>query len=252
MRFCCISLSVIPISEITDALESVGLTRAEAKIYIFLLQHGSSRPTEITKNVQLHRRTVYDALRRLVKKGVISYIMKNNRHCYEVLRPERFKEIMKQKEEAFDNVLPKLSSMYGLQPKKEETKFFKGRTGIKAVFEDQINEGKTILILGASPLAHRMMRYYFKSFDRRRSEKKIRVKIVMDLGSKERFRHVPLSEIRYIPEEIGSVAATNIYGDKVAIIMWNEYNPFAILIESRPLAESYRKIFDVVWEKARR
>jgi sugar-specific transcriptional regulator TrmB len=240
-------------AETMDALEAIGLTRTEAKLYLFLLQHGSSPQGEITKGVQLHRRTVYDVLARLVEKGIISSITKNNRLYYEAVRPERFREMLHEREAALGTVLPKLDAMFSAQQAKEGIKIFSGKHGLKAMFDDQIEEGKPILILGASPLAHSMMKYYFKAFDRRRAEKKIKAKIVLDVSAREKFRgqRIPLAEMRYIPEEIGSVASTNIYGDKVAIIIWNELTPVAVLIESKPIADSYRKFFEVVWEKAR-
>jgi len=234
-----------------DTLENAGLTRTEANVYIFLLRNGASPQAEITKSTQLHRRTVYDVLARLVEKGVISSITKNNRQFYEAVRPERFKEILDEKSRALDAAMPKLNAMLKGRPGKEQTKFFSGRHGLKAIFEDQIAEGKTILIMGASPMANRMMKYYFTSFDRRRVEKKIKARIILDRSVKGKFKRVPLAQVRYIGEQIGSVAATNIYGDKVAIILWNELTPFAILIESKDIADSYRKIFEVAWERAK-
>ena len=240
-------------SELTDALEAAGLTRTESRIYLFLLRNGSSPQSEVTKGAQLHRRTVYDVLARLVEKGVVSNITKNNRQYFEAVQPDRFREMIHEKEAALDTVLPKLSEMFQARSDKEKTKFFSGKHGLKAMFDDQIEEGKPILIMGASPTAHSMMKYYFKAFDRRRIEKKIKAKIILDVSAREKFRHqkIPLAQIRYLPEEIGSVASTNIYGDKVAIILWNEITPIAILIESKQIADSYRKLFGIVWEKAK-
>ena len=45
-----------------------------------------------------------------------------------------------------------------------------------------------------------------------------------------------------------SPAATNIYGNKVALIVWSE-NPFVVLIESKEIADSYRKKFEMLWKK---
>ena len=44
------------------------------------------------------------------------------------------------------------------------------------------------------------------------------------------------------------VAATNIYSDKVAIILWSKENPFAILIKQREIAEAYRNYFEMLWK----
>ena len=62
----------------TEYLEELGLTNAEAKIYIALLELGSSQAGKITEKTGIHRRTVYDAIERLIEKGLISYIKQNN------------------------------------------------------------------------------------------------------------------------------------------------------------------------------
>ena len=62
---------------------------------------------------------------------------------------------------------------------------------------------------------------------------------------------IPLAEVRYLPAGYGSYAATNIYGNKVAIILWTE-NPFAILIEEKKLADGYRSFFKFLWEHAKK
>ncbi|MEM7817723.1 MAG: helix-turn-helix domain-containing protein [Candidatus Aenigmatarchaeota archaeon] len=243
---------MLVMSDLMDALEAAGLTRAEARIYLFLLQHGASPQAAITKGAQLHRRTVYDVLARLAEKGVVSTITKNNRQFYEAARPERLMEMLREKEDALGNAMPKLAAMAGAQASKEEIKVFSGKAGLKTLFEDQIAEGKQVLIIGASPRAHKMLDYFFRAFDRKRTEKGIKVKLIFDVSAKGKFRRIPLSEIRYIPEELGGVATTNIYGDKVAIVLWNELTPYGILIQSKPAADSYRKLFEIVWEKAKR
>jgi sugar-specific transcriptional regulator TrmB len=60
-------------------LEEAGLTPIEVRIYLVLLEKGSIRAGEITRHTGIHRRNVYDAIERLVQKGLVSYIKTNNR-----------------------------------------------------------------------------------------------------------------------------------------------------------------------------
>ena len=48
-----------------------------------------------------------------------------------------------------------------------------------------------------------------------------------------------------------SSAVTNIYGNKIAIIVWSE-PPEAVIIENKDAAESYRSYFEVLWKAASR
>ena len=133
---------------------------------------------------------------------------------------------------------------------KQETNFYKGKPGLKTVFEDQLEEKSEILVLGASPLAYEILQFYFKWFDKRRKEKKIKTKIIFNKTGKN--IKIPLSEIRYLPQKYTSPLAVNIYGDKVAIILWSKENPIAIVIKNKEISEGYKKYFELMWKIARK
>ncbi len=105
-------------------LEFFGLTDTEAQIYLALLNLGPSTATTIAKKANIHRRSVYDTTTRLIKKGIIGYIIKNNRKYFEAVDPERLLEIIKEKEQAINNILPQLKAKYQTTIEKQETIFF--------------------------------------------------------------------------------------------------------------------------------
>ena len=59
-------------------LEEIGLANSEIKVYRALLRTGSVRVGELMKEVTLHRSRVYDAINRLIEKGLVSYFIRNN------------------------------------------------------------------------------------------------------------------------------------------------------------------------------
>jgi len=59
------------------------------------------------------------------------------------------------------------------------------------------------------------------------------------------------SEFRYYDDISESPAVTNIYGDKVAIIIWTE-NPEAIIIENAAVAKAYKSYFDILWKNGKK
>ena len=56
-----------------DAFEQLGLTKSESKIYLTLLDYGSMLAGKVAEKAGIHRRNVYDALHRLIEKGLVSY-----------------------------------------------------------------------------------------------------------------------------------------------------------------------------------
>ena len=221
-------------------LQEAGLTKNEALVYRALLELGSSLAGQISRKTGLHRRTVYDITEMLIKKGLIGYILKNNRRLFEASSPERFLEILKEKETTINEFLPEMMNLYTKTQEKQETNFYKGRQGLKTVMEDQLKDGTDeILILGASQLAYDILQFYFKWFDIKRKKKKIKTKIIFN---KMKIKpKIPLSEIKYLPQKYSSPLAVNIYRDKVAIILWSKENPIAIVIKNPEISQGYKK-----------
>lgn len=233
--------------ELQEQLKAAGLTENESKIYTTLLEIGPKSASTIAHRTGLHRRVIYDSIDRLIKKGIIGYIVENNKKIFQASNPMRILEIVKEKEQALDKVMPQMMALFNQERDKvrQETNFYKGINGLKSVFEDQLSEGKEILILGASQQAYELLGIYFHWFDKKRQEKKIRTKIIFNSPNKLK---IPLSEIRYLPKEYSSNMAINIYADKVAIILWKKDKPIAILIKDQEIADGYRKHFELMWK----
>ncbi|MDI6738179.1 MAG: hypothetical protein QME12_06745 [Nanoarchaeota archaeon] len=62
---------------------------------------------------------------------------------------------------------------------------------------------------------------------------------------------IPLAEIRHLPKEYESPVSLNVYGGKVAIIVWG-VEPAAILIANTDVAKSFRNYFELMWKMAKK
>lgn len=225
-----------------NTLTSAGLTENESRVYLALIDLGPSLAGQISRKTGMHRRTVYDTTEMLIKKGLIGYILKNNRRLFQASNPKRILDIVREKENILSPIISQLSEKFSSTREKEETNFYKGREGLKTVFAEQLGS-KEILILGASPKAYEILQFYFKFYDRERKEKKIHARIIAH--SKE-IKKIPLAEIRYLPEKYENPVSVNIYGDKVAIILWAQ-SPLAIVIKNKEISEGYRNYFELMW-----
>lgn len=232
-------------------LEEAGLTSTEAKIYLALLEKGSIRAGEITRHTGIHRRNVYDSIERLIEKGLVSYIKTNNRRYFEAAPPERILELLKEKEENIRQILPELQILGKLSEEKKETVFFRGKQAIKTVFEDQINEAKPIMVFGNAVNINEIIKYYFPHFDRQRIAKGIKARMIFDESARkeEHLKKIPLAEIKFLKNGSKSQVSTNIYANKVSIIIWEKV-PKAILITESALSQSFSAYFELLWELA--
>ncbi len=229
-------------------LTSIGLTPQESKIYTALLDLGKTQVGVLSRKTGVHRRSIYDILDRLLEKGLVSYILENQKRYYAAVNPKRIQELMEQQQKDVLSLLPQLEEKYAKHKTKQETTFFRGKEGIKSIFEDQIQEGKDLYIVGGSKFARELLWYYIPQYTEKRMKNKIKMHA---LYAGERHKHpIPFAEIKYLPESFASPVATNVYGDKVAIILWSK-DPVAILIKQPDIARTFKQYFDVLWKLAR-
>ncbi|MFH1668899.1 MAG: helix-turn-helix domain-containing protein [Candidatus Woesearchaeota archaeon] len=234
-------------------LEEIGLTPSEAKIYLVLLEQGASLAGIISRNTGIHRRSVYDAIERLIQKGLVSYIKSNNRKYFEAVSPDRLLEITSKKEEDLRTILPELKKIQQMTEGKNETLFFRGKAALKSAFDDQLDKAKEICIWGATTRATEVLQYYFPRFDKQRVKKKIKARIIFNETEKDNpyVKSIPLAEVRFVPKEIKSNAAVNIYGRNVCIIAWRD-DPVAILVREDNISAGFKSYFEFMWNMAKK
>lgn len=239
-----------------EALKEIGLSTNEAKVYRALIMLGSAPVTEITKKSGVFRSNAYDALDRLIEKGLVSCVTKHNKKIFEVAHPKNLFEILKEKESALNKMMPTLIAEYEEKKTKQNIYNYKGMEGIKTVLRD-INTSKEYDAFGISSNLAKVVPYYFPHWIKERLNKGLFARMIKAKGDKlataeivgtENYRK--MFHVRELPEEFYTPAATFIYGDKVAIIVEKMGSPVAIVIENKEIAEGYRKQFKALWNIA--
>lgn len=231
-----------------EKLLHIGLTNTEAKLYIMLLELGKAQAGILSRKTGIHRRSVYDALDRLIEKGLVSYIKENDKRYYLPTDPRRVQEIIEEHKNEIDQIMPALQARFMEQAQKQETLFYRGVEGIKTMFEDQIRDGKDVYIIGASHQAKELLQFYLPHYTDKRIKKKIRLHALY--AGERHGTAVPLAEVRYLPASFASLVSTSIYGDKVAIVVWM-HEPVGILIKQPEVAKAFKNYFELLWKMGR-
>ncbi|MAG20278.1 hypothetical protein CL618_02495 [archaeon] len=234
-----------------EQLEKIGLGPNEIKCYFSLLKIGSSSANEISRHSGIHRVSVYDALRGLREKGLISQVTKENKLLFEAGNPEKILDIVKEREEELKNIksfIPELISEFKTEKQKQEIYSYKNVAGIKTVLQEMLKSKTEILDFGAEYKVKEFLPYYYKHWDKERVKKQIRMKIVANIRIKP--VKIPLTKIKYVPSEFNSSVSTYIFDSKVALIMWVD-NPLGVIIEHKEVYESYKNYFEYLWKIAK-
>lgn len=236
-----------------EFLKQTGITEVEARIYLCLLKEGSLKAGSLAKLLGIHRRSVYDAIDRLRKKGLISYIKTNNVNNYEAADPNRILAIIKEQEKNIQSIIPELQALKQFTKEKKETLFFRGQASIKAMFNDQIeslSKGEEICTIKADIDLTEFIKYFFPKFNLQRSNKGISMKMIVDKNAKEDndLKTIPACKIKFTEFSSESKVSTHIYSNRVAIIKWSDTDePIGIIIKEQEIADRYRDYFNLMW-----
>ncbi|MBI2129171.1 hypothetical protein HYU07_02935 [Candidatus Woesearchaeota archaeon] len=234
-------------------LEELGLTHNEALTYTALLEIGETKTGAIVKKTSLHRVLIYDALERLIKKGLATFVIKENRKYFQASDPNRLLDFLKEKEELAKSLLPELSLKREIAKAKQQVSIYEGVRGLKSALQNMLKELSpkgTYCAFASGNMADTIGPYY-DLYQKEKERNKIKSLIIYDEEFKKRKDILKITSgaikfypLTYFPTD------TFIYDDKVLIVIWNANPPFAVLIVSKQAAESYKKIFDVFWKKA--
>jgi sugar-specific transcriptional regulator TrmB len=226
------------------SLEKFGLSNNESKIYLAVLELGLTKVNEISRKTGIVRETTYGIINSLIKKGLISYVIKSGIKHFEASDPSKLKQILKEKEEIIQNILPSLNELKKSTPSKPKVEFYEGKDGMKTVIEDLLTANKEILAISSTKGLRQLFEFYFPGAVKRREELGIKVRMLSDDPPFSR----KLLQSKKLPKNFEFNTATWIYNKKVAMISLNNKEPIGIVIEDEEINKTQRNTFELLWK----
>lgn len=241
----------------TQILEDIGLTNAEIKVYLALLELGSASAGPILDKTGLQNSVVHMTINRLIEKGFVSFVKEGKRHVYQAADPKHIVDYIENKRIKFEEILPELLLKRQMSREKPEVSIFKGKKGIRELLFELLDAGGGWHYTIGSPYESTMMGdAFWIDYHKRRYKKKIFGKLIFNKSLRDWAQkikaadHYKNSELRFLDEGFEPLTETIVRNDKVGIILWTE-KPIGILIHQKQIADSYEKYFGVVWERAK-
>lgn len=239
----------------TLILEDLGLSQAEIKVYIALLELGASSAGKILERSGLQNSVVHRTLNSLIEKGVINYIYDGRIRIYQATEPDHFFNYIDEKKERFRQILPELRAKQDFAKEHEIASIYKGIKGIKEVYNILRNEkAKEYLSFGGGKQCEeRMDAVWWKNHHIKRIANHLPSRQVFDETVKafgESLTKKRLSKVKYLPAEFAQFQETVIVGNFTAITIFTE-NAYSILIKDKSVTEGYKKYFEFLWKNAK-
>ncbi|MBU0586516.1 helix-turn-helix domain-containing protein [Candidatus Micrarchaeota archaeon] len=246
-----------------SALREGGLTDGEIKVYLALLELGSTTTGPIVQKSGIARSIIHQILEKLMQKGLVSYTFKEKTKYYEAAEPNRILDYMEEKEEKLKKnkedikkLLPNLSALR--RPTQEtEVHVYKGFKGTITVHErtyEKLKKGDEYFYMVVPAYQPGFHHDYWMKDHERRAKAGIICKMLFDqstdpkiLGNRNSYKGC---EARYMPLDIKPPAAFMAYKDVVMIAIPSE-KPITIEIINQEIADSFWEYFKAFWKRSK-
>lgn len=242
------------------ALDEIGMTYGEKKVYLSLLDLGESTTGQIISNSGITSSKVYLILEKLENKGLVSHVVKNNIKYFQVANPERILDYLEEKKKKIDKdkeeiekILPFLKSKLA-QKTPQETKMYHGYQGLKsalAEFIKDLKEGEEYVVFGSQGHFGEMYENFIKNFYIEKERKKIKTRLIYNSSFKEikrLYKGLNLTKIKFIDFITPSTIA--ISNKKILISSYGE-SAMQVVIINEAIAKSFYTFFESMWKIAK-
>lgn len=239
-------------------LRELGLTEAEIKVYLALLEVNSAMASEIAEKIGLYRTNIYDLLESLIEKGLVSYVIKANRKHFMATNPNRILAYVKEKEtklkeqeKKIQKLIPDLLKLK--KPSKEETKVevYRGREGFKTFMNDLL-KAKILYGIGYTGRGPEIDKYFYNNWNLRRIKAKIKRKyVVTSEVAKKKTTRTAYTDVKIVPKGFKFPSSTIIYLNKVLIFFPEQETVTGIVIESEGINKAYKAFYDLLWKMSK-
>ena len=231
-----------------EILKESGLSDGEATVYLALLKLGEAQVNRIKIETKIHRTTIYDFLDSLKKKGLVSYIIKNNVKFFKANDPSYLNSILEEKRESLFEIIQDLRKLSELKKEPLKIEVYEGVEGFKIMTSRLLEKCKEFMAFGVDESKfEEMFPYILRKYFQKEENLGIIERLITEKGTKFVYKRKNM-EYRYIDKKFFSPIPTTIFGNYVSFIIWEPLT--IIFIENKDLADAYKKHFELMWRIA--
>lgn len=240
-------------------LQDIGMTPAQAKIYMLLIQKGRLTPPQVATMSNETRTNAYMVLEKLEEQGVVSKLENEKQITYQANNPialDKLTEANRQRlieaETKVKQAMPILLSYFYSFTEKPGVRFYQGVDGIKDIYQDILRNRDTLyLVRGQKHESESVLsKTFLNSFITKRVSLGINV-VALTPDTPDSNKDLDqdrawLMDRTWLPADLyDEPVEIDIFGSKSAFISFGE-ELFATVIESQQIATALRKLIDVV------
>lgn len=241
-----------------EVLQRIGLTEGEIRVYKAVIKLGESSTGPIMQESNISSSKVYLILEKLIRKGFLAFVVKNNVKQFRATNPINIIEYIHEKEQELSSIKEDAKSLVKKLNKiirshiEESAKIYKGTKSMASAFQNILDElqDESFLFIGAPKEDMQALHLFIQNFHAKRVEKNIKTQGIVDVLAKTQYEKLFKGrkniDIRYSNLSFPHAVAIGI--KRVVISLW-EPTPIGFEIESERMAKRYRAFFFELWER---
>lgn len=222
--------------------KEIGFSEKEAKIYLLLVKDGELSAPKIAKTLGIERRTVYDIIETLFKKGWVSKKQIHNNHIYSITNPELIEDDIYEKYKSFKKIVPRLKNL-----KKDKTypsiNILYGKNAVKTLMLNLFKTKKNVSLMGRG--GYLLEQLGDSKFQYIPKLKKLKLRMIQTKEFKDKL--FELGQIRYFPKGAKFDTAFLTFSDYV--YLFAKYEDIVLIeIKDKNFAKTYKTYFEYFWK----
>lgn len=233
----------------TEILEDIGLTKGEIKVYLALLELGSSTAGAVLNKANIQNSVFHFCVNRLMEKGLVSYVRKGKVRIYKAVDPDNLLIYITDKKREIEELLPELKSRQRISKEKQQVELFEGIRGIVTLLNiliENVKNGDDFLFFSADANEkNKEIQLFYKKYDIKRKSRGLITKGISPVSLKSLFQKRTYLRMKYTDFPIP--ANTAICNDKMALISW-DIKPIGVLIQGKNLVKKEKEFFYALWD----
>ena len=229
-------------------LEDIGLSKNQANFYIYLIRHPGQTAGSIAKNMSIDRSFAYGILNSLVEKGLVSYVVKEDKKIFYASDTGNLLKDIDEKREKTLVLIKKLESIKQKPVEERSVKVYEGKAGLKVYVRDLLESDVFYTLGGGGKEIFEELKYQYPQYLKALSKKNMRGCLITsenDIAAMKKMYKNTDVKVRAL-KNLNSVASFTIFNNKIAIYSADE-KPSVVIIEDRNVSESLKSYFSILW-----
>ena len=246
-----------------EVLIELGLSKIQALLYLTSLKYGILSVLELSKLTKINRQQIYDEAEKLVELGIYE-ITRKQRRKYIPANPAKLVRVGKKKIDETEEILTKLSAILPQfealsTPKKNKVvvKYYDGLSKIREAYDEELAASKDTEVLSFAGSIDDVFEFFPESYWDKWNKKFVKHnsrRSRMLVHNSDTARKTAKNDTQYKREtrwlhNFPLKVNIDVFDNIVLVVSF--YDEAAFWIESHMLAQSYRIMFNSLWELAK-